>query len=33
VNPQALKPGSLMPAVPLEPRELDALLSYLAGLR
>jgi cytochrome c oxidase subunit 2 len=33
VNPQALKAGSLMPALPLEPRELDALLSYLAGLR
>jgi len=32
-NPQALKPGVLMPAVPLQPDELHALVSYLRDLR
>ena len=32
-NPQVLKPGSLMPRVPLEPEELNALLEYLMTLR
>jgi cytochrome c oxidase subunit 2 len=32
-NPQAIKPGSKMPAVPLSPRELDALVRYLGTLR
>jgi cytochrome c oxidase subunit 2 len=32
-NPQALKPGSLMPAVPLGTRELHAIVHYLRSLR
>jgi cytochrome c oxidase subunit 2 len=32
-NPQAVKPGNLMPRVPLRPEELQALLSYLDSLR
>jgi cytochrome c oxidase subunit 2 len=32
-NPQALKPGSRMPAVPLAARELHAIVSYLRSLR
>jgi cytochrome c oxidase subunit 2 len=32
-NPQALKPGSQMPAVPLAPRELHAIVHYLRSLR
>jgi cytochrome c oxidase subunit 2 len=32
-NPQAIKPGSLMPAVPLAPRELHAIVHYLRSLR
>ena len=32
-HPQALKPGSHMPAVPLEPRELHAVVHYLRTLR
>jgi cytochrome c oxidase subunit 2 len=32
-NPQALKPGSQMPAVPLGPRELLAIVHYLQTLR
>ncbi|HSH46663.1 MAG TPA: cytochrome c oxidase subunit II, partial [Longimicrobiales bacterium] len=32
-NPQVLKPGSLMPRVPLEPGDLNALLEYLMTLR
>jgi cytochrome c oxidase subunit II len=32
-NPQELKPGTLMPAVPLAPAELRALLVYLETLR
>lgn len=32
-NPQALKPGSLMPRVPLSPGDLRALLDYLQTLR
>jgi cytochrome c oxidase subunit II len=31
-NPQGIKPGVLMPAVPLLPRDLHALLSYLQSL-
>src|SRR5205085_5306917 len=33
VDPQAIKPGTNMPAVPLEPRELHPLLDYLEGLQ
>jgi cytochrome c oxidase subunit 2 len=32
-NPQALKPGSQMPAVPLGARELHAIVDYLLSLR
>ena len=32
-QPQALKPGTAMPAVPLRPAEADALATYLATLR
>jgi cytochrome c oxidase subunit 2 len=32
-DPQALKPGNLMPSVPLEAAELEALLRYLSTLR
>jgi cytochrome c oxidase subunit 2 len=32
-NPQALKPGTRMPLVPLEPEEFHAVLQYLQGLR
>jgi len=32
-QPQALKPGTAMPAVPLRPAEADAVASYLAALR
>jgi cytochrome c oxidase subunit 2 len=32
-QPQALKPGTMMPAVPLEPADADALSLYLAGLK
>jgi cytochrome c oxidase subunit 2 len=32
-NPQAVKPGNLMPRIPLQPEELQALLAYLASLR
>ncbi|MBW3555078.1 MAG: cytochrome c oxidase subunit II [Gemmatimonadetes bacterium] len=32
-NPQVLKPGNLMPRVPLEPDEMNALLDYLMSLR
>jgi cytochrome c oxidase subunit II len=31
-NPQALKPGTVMPAVPLSPREFRVLLGYLRSL-
>jgi cytochrome c oxidase subunit 2 len=31
-DPQAIKPGVLMPSVPLSPDELHALVSYLRGL-
>ena len=31
-NPQAIKPGSLMPVVPLEPRALHAIVRYLGTL-
>src|SRR3954452_22727836 len=33
MDPQGIKPGTNMPNVPLEPEELDALVSYLAGLQ
>ena len=32
-NPQAIKPGSNMPAVPLEPAEMTAMVDYLDSLR
>jgi len=32
-NPQTIKPGALMPQVPLSQQELDALATYLRGLR
>lgn len=32
-QPQALKPGTSMPAVPLSPQDADAVAHYLAGLR
>ena len=32
-NPQALKPGNLMPRVQLEPAELHAIVAYLESLR
>lgn len=32
-NPQAIKPGSNMPAVPLEPAEMTALVDYLDSLK
>ncbi len=32
-NPQVLKPGNLMPRVPLEPDDLNALLDYLMTLQ
>jgi cytochrome c oxidase subunit II len=32
-NPQAFKPGTLMPAVPLEGRQLDDLTAYLQSLQ
>jgi cytochrome c oxidase subunit 2 len=32
-NPQGIKPGSLMPRIPLEPEELRVLLAYLGTLR
>ena len=33
VNPQAIKPGNRMPAMPLSGPELQALLAYLEGLQ
>jgi cytochrome c oxidase subunit 2 len=32
-NPQALKPGSVMPAVPLQPAELQLVVTYLQSLK
>ncbi len=32
-NPQAVKPGSRMPIVPLDPDQLDALVTYLGALQ
>jgi cytochrome c oxidase subunit 2 len=32
-NPQTFKPGSLMPAVPLPPADLEAVVSYLQSLK
>jgi cytochrome c oxidase subunit 2 len=32
-NPQAIKPGNKMPAVPLSPQQLDAIVRYLGTLR
>jgi cytochrome c oxidase subunit 2 len=32
-NPQTLKPGSRMPAVPMTPRELHAIVQYIGSLR
>lgn len=33
MDPQGIKPGTNMPNVPLEPEELEALVSYLVGLQ
>jgi cytochrome c oxidase subunit 2 len=33
LNPDAIKPGSLMPAMQLSDQELDALTAYLETLR
>jgi cytochrome c oxidase subunit II len=33
VNPQAIKPGTRMPAIPLEPNQLTALVAYLESLK
>ena len=33
VNPQAIKPGVLMPAIPLKPDQLTALVAYLETLK
>jgi cytochrome c oxidase subunit 2 len=33
VDPHSIKPGVLMPANPLSPRDLNALLDYLETLR
>lgn len=32
-QPQAVKPGTAMPAIPLDPADADAVAGYLAGLR
>jgi cytochrome c oxidase subunit II len=32
-DPQAIKPGAKMPKLPLSPRDLDALVAYLEGLK
>ena len=32
-NPQDVKPGTKMPNLPLSPRDLDALVSYLESLK
>jgi cytochrome c oxidase subunit 2 len=32
-DPQAIKPGNLMPDMQLDPRELDAVVSYLSSLK
>jgi cytochrome c oxidase subunit 2 len=32
-NPQGVKPGSVMPAVPLAPKELHAVIGYLLSLK
>lgn len=32
-NPQGIKPGNLMPRIPLRPEELQAVVAYLASLR
>jgi cytochrome c oxidase subunit 2 len=32
-DPQRIKPGAKMPKLPLSPRDLDALVSYLQGLK
>jgi cytochrome c oxidase subunit 2 len=33
LNPQSIKPGSNMPAISLEPSDLQALLAYLETLK
>ncbi|MFL6248900.1 MAG: cytochrome c oxidase subunit II [Thermoanaerobaculia bacterium] len=33
VDPQHIKPGAYMPAMPLHPRDLDALLTYMESLQ
>ncbi|HEY6829052.1 MAG TPA: c-type cytochrome, partial [Gemmatimonadaceae bacterium] len=33
VNPQAIKPGVHMPAIPLKPAELNAVVTYLETLK
>jgi cytochrome c oxidase subunit 2 len=32
-NPQAIKPGNLMPLIPLRPKEMQSILAYLGTLR
>jgi cytochrome c oxidase subunit 2 len=32
-NPQAIKPGTIMPVVPLQPDQLHNLVAYLSSLR
>jgi cytochrome c oxidase subunit 2 len=32
-DPQEIKPGALMPKLPLSPRDLDALVTYLESLK
>jgi cytochrome c oxidase subunit 2 len=33
INPQAIKPGTRMPAVPLKPDQLTAVVAYLRSLK
>jgi cytochrome c oxidase subunit 2 len=32
-QPQAIKPGTSMPAIPLDPADADAVASYLMAMR
>jgi len=32
-NPQAVKPGTKMPKLPLTPQQIDELVAYLASLK
>jgi cytochrome c oxidase subunit 2 len=33
VDPQSIKPGAKMPAVPMDPLQFEALLQYMTTLR